>query len=211
MSDLTRPPTDVAASHPELVPFGDALRDARERSGLSMGQVARAIGATVVAVSDIERGRVRPSDDDVHAFASTIGADPEPLLALLPPVTRPSPFAPWLPMYGAGVVEERPWWRSLGMERWQRADGRGIGVHGPGVSLVAALDAYDAAHPMPVPPPMAGQVWATPDGSQVPVGYIHKGQDAAGFRVWPPTGCVLVAGPTPWGRDVPWAPVGWRP
>lgn len=30
-------------------------------------------------------------------------------------------------------------------------------------------------------------------------------------RTWPMSGAVLVAGPTPWGRDVPWAPAGWKP
>jgi len=30
-------------------------------------------------------------------------------------------------------------------------------------------------------------------------------------RTWPMPGAVLVAGPTPWGRDVPWAPAGWKP
>lgn len=80
------------------------------------------------------------------------------------------------------------------------------------------LAAYDAANPLPVPPPLCGQVWAEGGGSfmvaevvATPAGFnVYSGaftvdengdpkpvldQDA-----WPPTDA-LVAGPgAPWGR-----------
>lgn len=31
------------------------------------------------------------------------------------------------------------------------------------------------------------------------------------WEEWPPKNAVLVAGPSPWGRDRPWAPKGWQP
>lgn len=226
MSDLSRPPLDPTVSYPELRAFGDALRLARERSGKFMGNVARELGWSVVNVSDMERGRLRPSEAEVYAFADAIGADPEPLLALLPTETRPNPFAPWLPMYAPGAVPERPWWRSVGLCRWGRVDGKVVTVHGPGTILLDALDAADAEASLPVPPPMSGQVWAWPNGVQVaiiavlgdmPVMPEFRGATGAvtlGWThdaAWPPPGAVLVAGPTPWGRDVPWAPPGWKP
>jgi hypothetical protein len=87
----------------------------------------------------------------------------------------------------------------------------------------AELARIDAAHPLPAPPPMPAQVWAYPDGAEVcligvdvppemppdawgrarfsPCMWHEKGND-----VWPPPGAILVAGPTPWGRDIPWSP-----
>lgn len=83
---------------------------------------------------------------------------------------------------------------------------------------LANMDAYDLAHPLLVPPPMATQVWVLADGEQDSVGRVFPNGDvifANGPYVraaeWPPPGAVLVLGPTPWGRDCPWAPAGWRP
>ena len=39
---------------------GQAVRDARTRAGMSMGDLARAVGVSVVRVSRIERGKVDP-------------------------------------------------------------------------------------------------------------------------------------------------------
>lgn len=97
--------------------------------------------------------------------------------------------------------------------------------------LVAAIDAHDTAHPTPTPPPMAGQVWVRPEdhtvtappgrqdtllyvepdtGAGLPIHRWSSGRTTAADQ-WPPMDAVLVAGPTPWGRDRPWTPPGWRP
>jgi hypothetical protein len=81
------------------------------------------------------------------------------------------------------------------------------------------------------PDPMPGQVWAFPgSGIERTIVDVTGGagwfmfQPGAPFSVggpyscharpemlrideWPPPGGVLVSGPTPWGRDVPWAPM----
>lgn len=132
----------------------------------------------------------------------------------------PNPFESWLPMYGAGAVKERPWWRSLhavhgGMVnfgRYRRADGAEVGAED-----AAELAAYDAAHPLPAPPPMCGQVWADALATYAiaavvrGVPLVDAGAGLEPLEQWPLAGAVLVAGPTPYGRDVPWAPPGWRP
>lgn len=85
--------------------------------------------------------------------------------------------------------------------------------------VVAAVDAYDDAHPRPVPPVLPTQVWAgTEDGAYFSI--LTVGSD--GFAIIAGTGqfgavlckmhpsaitCLsLVAGP-----HAPWAPRGWRP
>ena len=127
-----------------------------------------------------------------------------------------NPFLPWLPMYAPYSLPDRPWWRVAG-HRIVRADVKPLPLENTITSpdfLLAALDAYDTAHPMPVPPPMPGQVWW--DRVYFPIGAVVRGQatvdTGAGLEpieTWPPPNAVLVAGPTPWGRDVPWAPAGW--
>lgn len=140
-------------------------------------------------------------------------------------MTRPNPFALWLPMYAPGAVPERPWWRSVGLCRWERVDGRVVTVHGPGIVLLDALDAADAKAPLPAPSPMVGQVWVSEPEQWKVEGFDLEGNPwrlsaateqsseswANALTTWPPLGAVLVAGPTPWGRDVPWAPPGWKP
>lgn len=89
------------------------------------------------------------------------------------------------------------------------------------------VERIDRAIPLPAPPPMPGQVWAW-DGVEDAVTYVEASswQDGvvtgwtigiggstryvgpAWGGVWPIPGAVLVAGPTPWGRDVPWAEMG---
>lgn len=91
---------------------------------------------------------------------------------------------------------------------------------------LAMLAFFDAAYPLSVPPPMVGQVWLItyPNVSDIyeeQVAYIENGiayrlypQTSVGgparlsrYDQWPPLGGMLVAGPTPWGRDVPWTGV----
>lgn len=143
---------------------------------------------------------------------------------------NPNPFTLWLPMYAPGTLPERPWWRlakpaprdhlgrAVDFDTYMRVDGATVCAdRNPGV----AMDLYDAAHPMLAPPPRAGQVWAWSDGGEDIVGKIHPEHMGGAVlfangpyiprEEWPPPGAVLVGGPTPWGRDRPWAPVGWKP
>lgn len=141
-----------------------------------------------------------------------------------------NPFLPWLPMYAPGSVPERPWWRENEAFEHVRIGGgpfvRGGIVYAgvvvcAGGALLETLTRLDAEHPLPAPPPMAGQVWCDrgPGGEavQFTIHAVIGGQpvvvvDDTGPTpvAWPPAGAVLVAGPTPWGRDVPWAPAGWK-
>ena len=93
---------------------------------------------------------------------------------------------------------------------------------GPWTTAEEAMAYVDTNHPLPAPDPMPGQVWVTAmaahsvcyslttgDGR----GYVAYDDKLTGLYLvrsgtWPPPGAVLVAGPTPWGRDVPWAPMG---
>ncbi len=147
-----------------------------------------------------------------------------------------NPFEPWIPMYPDDTVAERPWWLRV---RWSRV-GADISheferIDGAVLPDGADLDAYDDTHPLPVPPPMATQVWQRDGDSLVvhildglPYAHQHKMDEWTGYdgvrctsgvrsvvfaalEPWPPPYAVLVAGPTPWGRDRPWAPKGWRP
>jgi hypothetical protein len=139
-------------------------------------------------------------------------------------------------MWAKGHVPDRPWWSRHDLT-YRRCDGITILsrafmdiTHGDERGLWDGKEPYadamariDAAHPLPAPPPMPGQVWAYPDGAEVcligvdvppemppdawgrarfsPRMWHEKGND-----VWPPPGAILVAGPTPWGRDIPWSP-----
>jgi hypothetical protein len=190
-----------------------------------------------------------------------------------------SPFAAWLPMYGAGVVPERPWWRTPMKEPLSvsffggggaprpdpsvrvRADGRRVCAvskaveedrfaiggpvlgwalidtdpetgatrlrylhEGPWPSAEEAMAWLDAEEPLPAPPPMATQVRLGAYSSQLSVLSVSQGfasvviTRAAGERseleLLPCERLALLpllAGPSPWGRDVPWAPPGWKP
>ena len=71
----------------------------------------------------------------------------------------------------------------------------------------------DREHPLPVPPLMPGQVWVV-NGDEVLLPSLIPSQHRPFIAVWPIVcdgveidpfkGAILVAGPTPWGRDVPW-------
>lgn len=145
-----------------------------------------------------------------------------------------NPFLPYLPMYRPGALPERPWWVFDGSvgggHRWTRHDHATVLVDafdrgGPcPAAALAGIDAYDTAHPLPVPPPMVGQVWVLPDGEHRSIIGMHfHGRPMWGREqysglvsdAWegphfPRPRAVLVLGPTPWGRDRPWAPPGWR-
>lgn len=132
-----------------------------------------------------------------------------------------NPFEPYLPAYREGTIPERPWWRREGS--WcVRTDGacRRGNVGPPPTAYAAmcegpwfptreewraAIDAYDLAHPLPVPRVLAGQVWADENGCCHAVTYMsptpptHIGHS-------PVARCCLV-----WGPLAPWAPPGWKP
>lgn len=108
-----------------------------------------------------------------------------------------------------------PWWAWDGIE-----------------SYTDFMARIDREHPLPAPPPLPGQVWAWSETEMAMIVYLQAGlwywsvtpvpvQKAATealhrrqlpFRLtpevqdyaWPPPGGILVAGPTPWGRDCPW-------
>jgi hypothetical protein len=118
----------------------------------------------------------------------------------------------WAPMWRDGTVRGRPWWRYVqyygtnpkGESQpgyvCQRADGRSVWVAED--AIPGGLAVHDEECPLPPPPQMPGQVWVRDDGrEQLITGAINVGLTPC----WPPPGEVLVAGPTPWGRDVPWA------
>jgi hypothetical protein len=126
-------------------------------------------------------------------------------------------------MYPSNAHPERPWWRvhvrgrgDVGLPSvlsWRRVwDDQGPIAERD----IAEIDTHS---PVDRPPPMVGQVWVFDDQTEEIV-YTQKlttsttvlfAGDKAVTLSWPPSGGVLVAGPTPWGRDVPWAPAGWRP
>lgn len=91
--------------------------------------------------------------------------------------------------------------------------------------ITEVLAKWDEDQPLPAPPLMPGQVWivngeelsimaCSPSGSAMVAGAVLGDGGDTIFRTnsthWNValrTHGVLVSGPTPWGRDVPWAPV----
>jgi hypothetical protein len=126
---------------------------------------------------------------------------------------------------------ERPWWRRqrsppgcrIAPLGWVRTDGAwsyrptwnpdtgNLPTKADEARADAGLAVYDAAHPLPAPPPKCGQVWKMDTDEAVIVGR-RPGLDFDGLVCvrwgwatqddlvpWPPEGAVLVAGPhSPW-------------
>ena len=67
----------------ERTRLAEALRSAREATGLTGVAFAARLGWDQSRLSKIERGRQFPSADDVRAWASAAGTDPGPLLEQL--------------------------------------------------------------------------------------------------------------------------------
>jgi transcriptional regulator with XRE-family HTH domain len=62
--------------------FGDLLRKLRRNADKTLGDVARALGISVVYVSDVERGNRNPfSTERILKVAEFLKADAEPLIA----------------------------------------------------------------------------------------------------------------------------------
>ncbi len=100
------------------------------------------------------------------------------------------------------------------------------GAYRPWIEDVAsAMERIDREYPIPPPEPLEGQVWAQVEGAgrfldggdsfmivsmlrTNPIAVVQGNYEPklAVLRTWPPPGAVLVAGPTPWGRDIPWSP-----
>lgn len=139
---------------------------------------------------------------------------------------HPAIIARWQSMWAKDCCPERPWWTRHEMT-YRRCDGITILsrvsldlTHGDERGLWDGKEPYadamariDSAHPLPAPGPMPGQVW-TFDGQERSIIAVRPGDDAivtwygppAKCKSWPPPGAILVAGPTPWGRDCPWSP-----
>lgn len=145
--------------------------------------------------------------------------------------------ARWSPMWACNFPWDRPWWRPNFSQHpthlvyrppmWVRCDGRygpPFDPHEDPERIRAQLALIDSVRPIPAPLLMPGQVWIV-DGAEFTVQsraahgrfcLVHtadlKVEDE--IVVWhedDPRVGFLVAGPTPWGRDVPWAPVAVTP
>lgn len=128
---------------------------------------------------------------------------------------------------------ERPWWQQIlhslnfpPTEVWERSDGHALHEFDGGLvdyagttrwvhngTVSECLRAFDAAHPLPPPPPLVGQVWHE-DGDEFMIRRVARDNGGVEWWAnsahpsthWPPFGAVLVAGP-----GAPWAPAGWTP
>lgn len=151
-----------------------------------------------------------------------------------------NPFEPYLGLYRPGACPTRPWWWwpsnllkpkvGLGSSwnglRYRRSDLVRFDLDIEGMTTEECMAFLDATQPVPPPPPMSGQTWVIPgdlgelhivglsglDGAPLVFHPLHFPPGCPGIlQRWPPPGAVLVAGPTPWGRDVPWAPSTYLP
>jgi len=63
--------------------FGEAIRSARERIGMSLRQLARETGISATYLSKIERGLLpAPADDKIFKLSEVLKLDPDELFAL---------------------------------------------------------------------------------------------------------------------------------
>lgn len=76
------------------VQFGERLRRARRRQGMTLREVAEASKVSVAYLSDLERGVLKnPSLDKLTAIASALGVSPNDLLGMPSPARFPAPMA----------------------------------------------------------------------------------------------------------------------
>lgn len=76
--------------------LGDRVRQARERKGMTQGELARASGLSPGAVSRIEHGERTPGAETVRVLAQALGLEPGELLGGARPVSLqivPAPVA----------------------------------------------------------------------------------------------------------------------
>lgn len=125
---------------------GDALRDARERAGLSQDELARRVGlSSGQRVSRWERGEARPRTPGLlHATAAALGV---PATTLLVPATA-GPSLRWL-RFAAGLsvedVAEATHTSVSSVKRWEAH-----GLRAPAPSAVHALAHALGASPQQV-------------------------------------------------------------
>lgn len=167
-------PSGETASPPSL---GTALRAAREAAKASVEQVSAETRLRATVIKDLERDSFRSSGGVVYArghvksIARSVGADPEPLLALLPSVeasgtelAQPEPLEQEMTSFGgsaftaatAALVPERTG------PRW------GLAVSGAAAALVAIIAIGYANQPSPANPQLAGLPISTPSPTIAP-------------------------------------------
>lgn len=146
-------------------------------------------------------------------------------------MTMPAELArAWGPMWRKGYDPERPWWVAVN-GGYLRCDGwliegcfmwRVVNFAPPNIpdrfdDARQSREWLDTNHPLPAPDPMSGQVWVSAGGTQCMIAaawcsggswWVQWASNPGEPKRWEPPTSVLVAGPTPWGRDVPWAPMG---
>ena len=71
---------DTAAKDPELVAFGQTVREARERAGFKAVQFAREVGLSRQHYTNIEAGLTRASNAVYWRIANALELDPKPVL-----------------------------------------------------------------------------------------------------------------------------------
>jgi len=81
--------------------IGAAVRRARTARGLTMVQLAEAIGVSQPFISQMESGRAAPSMTTLYRLAEALAV---PTSALLPPATGPSPSRTALVRAGGGTT-----------------------------------------------------------------------------------------------------------
>lgn len=90
------PPREPTRETPSTPTLGPALRAAREAAKASVEQVSAETRLRATVILDLERDSFRSSGGVVYArghvksIARAVGADPEPLLALIPSVELPA-------------------------------------------------------------------------------------------------------------------------
>lgn len=137
-------------------------------------------------------------------------------------------------MWAKDCYPERPWWVRTG-GTFTRADGIGIysqwtlenrggdprGLWDGKEPYEDAMARIDAAHPLPAPPPMPGQVWCWAydvcgEPAKAPYEsivthvsfneFVRFDTDMTMMKHWPQPNTILVYGPSQYGANIPWSP-----
>ncbi len=115
---------------------GQRLRAAREKSGLSLREVARRLDISASALSQIETGKSRPSVKTLYAIVSELGLSMDELFAEPGAEQAPAPSTPAAaPNGGSGAPAQGP--------VVQRADSRSSLVLDSGVTWDRLTAAHD--------------------------------------------------------------------
>ena len=77
--------------------LGAALKQARQRAGMTQAEVAEGIGSAAEVYGRMERGRALPSVPTLLRLCLILGSGPHELMGF-------SPVAPWQDASGAGTV-----------------------------------------------------------------------------------------------------------